>query len=437
MKEVLNKAVGTRLAASTPIKYTFLPFPFSLSPWPSHFFFLYFYRNVRHTLWPFTHRELEPSIPSTSLLLTTGTKQSNHTNQPYDPIVKMGKAGRFACIFLPMVLTLCSLVFQILVGLGGTNANDSTLSNIYFLKINTTALANNPAFTDTPANASSDIQTTKDGKLEIRNLYTISLWNYCSGDGGAVASSVIAGGQQNATEIDFCAPKALHFWFDPQTVWGLNTVSNASLSTNVGADKNLLLDDAFSKTLSTYEYIATHWLSTLYILAIVCTALEVVVGIGGLFSRFGSLVTSIVSIITNILVTASASLITATYFTFSAAGNTALNSQYGLEFSIGSSIFIYLWLAVACAIVSGIFWGFSSCCVSGKSREPAFKRGGFERVPHSYERVQEPTGYVGAGGAPYNAPYGQPGYGQQSGTIPLQNVGGKQGAYEPFRHEQV
>ncbi|MCJ1359007.1 MAG: hypothetical protein MMC33_009007 [Icmadophila ericetorum] len=351
----------------------------------------------------------------------------------------MGKGGRFACIFLPMVLTIASLCFQILIGLGGTNSKDSALSNIYFVKINTTSLANNPAFTNLPAVAGSGVQTTSDGKIEIRNEYTISLWNYCSGNGTAVTKSFISAGSETASEIDFCTPKAVHFWFDPETVWGLNTTLNSSVGLDVGTDKNILFDGAFNDTLKTYKYIATHWISTLYIIAIFCTALEILVGIGGLFSRLGSLFTSIISLVTNTFLIASASLITATYIPFTAAANTALKSQYGLEFEVGSSAFIFLWLSVACAIVSGILWGFSTCCVSGKSREPVFKRGapfGGERAPHSYERVHEPTGYAGAAGVPYNAPYGQPAYEQQSGTIPLQNVGSS-GAYEPFRHGQV
>ena len=47
----------------------------------------------------------------------------------------MGKAGRFACIFVPMALTLASLICIILVGLGGTNKSSSTLSNLYFFKV--------------------------------------------------------------------------------------------------------------------------------------------------------------------------------------------------------------------------------------------------------------------------------------------------------------
>ena len=53
----------------------------------------------------------------------------------------MGKAGRLACIFLPMVLTIISLILLIVVGIGGWNRNDSNLSSLYFFKV---SLGNNP-----------------------------------------------------------------------------------------------------------------------------------------------------------------------------------------------------------------------------------------------------------------------------------------------------
>ena len=47
----------------------------------------------------------------------------------------MGKAGRIACIAVPMVLTVISLVLLIVVGIGGWNKNDSNLSSLYFFKV--------------------------------------------------------------------------------------------------------------------------------------------------------------------------------------------------------------------------------------------------------------------------------------------------------------
>jgi hypothetical protein len=53
----------------------------------------------------------------------------------------MGKAGRFACIFTPMLLTLASLICIVLVGLGGTNKNMAAFDSLYFFKVSVCPIA--------------------------------------------------------------------------------------------------------------------------------------------------------------------------------------------------------------------------------------------------------------------------------------------------------
>ena len=50
--------------------------------------------------------------------------------------VTMGKAGRFACIIVPFLLTLASLLCIILTFAAGQDkGKPSTLSNLYFMKV--------------------------------------------------------------------------------------------------------------------------------------------------------------------------------------------------------------------------------------------------------------------------------------------------------------
>ncbi|MCJ1406813.1 hypothetical protein MMC19_000883 [Ptychographa xylographoides] len=316
----------------------------------------------------------------------------------------MGKAGRFVCVFIPMVLTIASLIFQIMVGLGGTNANNSYLSNIYFLQANTTAAAHNSSLINMPANNQTDpLDKTASGKIIFENFYAIGLWGYCAGSGANTTSSVLAVGQSTARSVDFCTAKQLHFAFDPATVWGLNSTM-----------ANNLFDKDLQNTLTWYAQTASKWISTLYIIAVVATAVEILIGIGGLFSRLGSLFTTLASVVTSIFLWSFAILATATYVGLGGAFNVALK-QYGITFYIGTTMFIYMWLAVACSLVSGIFWAFSCCCCSGRSREPAYNKAAMaERTPYTYERV--------------DGPYAQ------NHAAPLNNVGGRPTAYEPFRH---
>lgn len=47
----------------------------------------------------------------------------------------MGKAGRVACIGLPYLLTIGSLVALIFAGIGSTDADSSTINKIYFMRV--------------------------------------------------------------------------------------------------------------------------------------------------------------------------------------------------------------------------------------------------------------------------------------------------------------
>jgi hypothetical protein len=73
------------------------------------------------------------------------------------------------------------------------------------------------------------------------------------------------------------------FSFDPVTVWGLN-------ETGIGN----LMPDNLQKGLDVYRKVS-KWMFVAYIIAIVTTAVELLVGISAIFSRIGSCITSLVS----------------------------------------------------------------------------------------------------------------------------------------------
>lgn len=53
----------------------------------------------------------------------------------------MGKAGRFACIFIPMGLTIASLVALVFVFLAQREANNNTTNTLYFFRVSALATA--------------------------------------------------------------------------------------------------------------------------------------------------------------------------------------------------------------------------------------------------------------------------------------------------------
>ena len=328
----------------------------------------------------------------------------------------MGKAGRFACIFLPMAATIMSLVSLIIVGMGGTNKNSSALNNLYFFRANTSDIAVNGSLTDNlPHNDFTDAILGKVSNdvaqeaLNIKDLYHVSLWNYCSGDFQKNSS----GGMND--HITYCSPRQKQYWFNPVDVWHLN---------------NSVTDRYFSKELrdglNVYHSVA-KWMYIAYIIAVVTTAAEILVGFTALFSRLGSLATTIVSSISSIFTIAFALTSTILYATLTGVFNNALK-QYHIHGSMGRTIYVWVWLSVLFSWIAGIFWLFSSCCCSGRSdRIKGYsdgrrgRWGGKKEAPYTYERMPSPQ------------PGFHPAHGAQGG-VPMDNMQpGRHTAYEPYR----
>ena len=106
--------------------------------------------------------------------------------------------------------------------------------------------------------------------LQLEDFYTVGLWNYCWGDEQPDGKHVVKG----------CSPRKNSFWFDPVEVWKLNQTG--------------LFDDKMEKALNATRKFA-GWMFASYMIAIVLTVAEFLVGLAAIFSRWGSLVTTIVS----------------------------------------------------------------------------------------------------------------------------------------------
>ncbi|KAI4250197.1 MAG: hypothetical protein L6R40_000369 [Gallowayella cf. fulva] len=324
----------------------------------------------------------------------------------------MGKAGRFACIGLPMSLTIASLVCLIIVGLGGTNKNNSSLNDLYFFRANTTDINVTPNDVNIPKNPLTDailnqtVDTAKNA-LDIKDFYHVSLWNYCAGDF-----------DNGKDKVTYCSPRKNQFWFNPVEVWGLN---------NTGVDK--LFSKELRAGLDAYQK-AAKWMFIAYVVAVVATIVEIFVGIFALFSRLGSLATTIVSTVSSFFLIAFALTATILYATLMGSFNNAVK-KYNIHGSLGHNMFVVLWLAVAFSFGAGLFWLISSCCCSGRSNR--IKYGDESGRKGKYERVDSPYGHR-EGPAHFQS---GPGYQAPHHGVPLDNVGSKPTAYEPYRTANV
>ena len=365
----------------------------------------------------------------------------------------MGKAGRFACIFTPMVLTIGALVCLVLVGLGGTNKNNDFYNDFYFFRANTSDITVSPSdLGNLPSNPLTDSivnETTSAvaSALGIYDFYHISLWNYCAGNFTSSESKNSSATPSQVDNVTYCSPHTNAFWFNPVEVWNLN---------NTGVDH--FFSKELKAGLNTYHTVS-KWMFIAYVVALISTIVEILVGFLALFSRLGSLATTIVSTISSLFILAFALTSTILYGTLAGSFNTALN-KYNVHGSLGHNIYVITWLGTAFSLGAGFFWLLSSCCCSGRSdrikgytdesanvagsgkKGSKFGKGGWGK-PYQYNRVESPVrGGLSYGepthGYPTHSPqpsvggYGHPQAGPQGGT----EYGrvGRVESYEPFRH---
>jgi len=298
----------------------------------------------------------------------------------------MGKAGRIACIFTPYVLTAASLICLIFVGLGSTNSSSSTLNKIYFLRADFSDF--NTTLDSSALDKIIGLAEEYDGnvtklfleeleqareKLYLKDFYDIGLWNYCYGNKTS----------DGDYEVTHCTKPQSEFYFDPVTVWNLNNITVDGV--------HAVLPSKLQDGINTYRTVA-KWMFIGYCIAGGLTALELLVGLLAIFSRLGSLVTSLVSGASFIFT--AAATITATALSAIIVGvfDSSLE-HFGAHSSLGANMLAATWLAVVFSAGSTLFWLFSSCCCSGRSPYHGDRRGRFrEKYPYNYDPVQAPYG---------------------------------------------
>ncbi|KAK5113628.1 hypothetical protein LTR62_003255 [Meristemomyces frigidus] len=391
----------------------------------------------------------------------------------------MGKAGRIACITIPWALTVAGFLCLILIETSGWN--NGTAGQYYFVQANFSSLdlsSANPAANTTTLTAALELAQTAH---ILEKIYRVHLWNYC------------ASGEDNGSGAK-CADKQAYFYFDPVAVWGLNGTNATSDSSSAAESilwaelnsaknsaeglENKLLGKSGKEALDAYRKVA-KWMFIAYEVSFWTTLATIVCGVLAIFSRWGSFLTWLFSLVrplphplTHLLLicddyaaNANETSQISTFFTFAAVLTStalfgalvgaleALLHPYGIKLSLGTHALILTWLAVAFSLAATLFWLFSTCCCLGRSNphhrsnkgglwnaEPKGQgygefgrgRGGKMQVQKTgggYERVGSP--YLGAGG-------------EEGDRVPLQQYPQKPagytapqqegGAFEPFRH---
>ncbi|EKV08089.1 Integral membrane protein [Penicillium digitatum] len=344
----------------------------------------------------------------------------------------MGKAGRAACIFTPYALTIASLICIVLVGLGCTKASSSTLNNLYFIRLDLSNISSGSALsseitdrlkdagiTDVTADEISATIKSLQDDAHIADFYDIGLWGYCEGNSTKTTDTVSS-----------CTDPKAQFYFNPASVLG---VSETQLEKELG--------NSMKRIMKVYKAVS-KWMFIAYIVAFIATCVQVLLGIFAIFSRWGSCVTTIVSIV-SFLFTLGASLTSTIMFSIAKGSLRAALKVYSVNVALGKNIYVATWLAVAFSLGATIFWLLSTCCCSGRSpysrKDRHNTRGGVtaEKAPYTYEPIgaaHPPFGTQGPHVPQHGYSTSYPPPPAHHNDIPMTHNNQESSAYEPYRH---
>ncbi|KAL5331543.1 hypothetical protein ACEPPN_001077 [Leptodophora sp. 'Broadleaf-Isolate-01'] len=264
-------------------------------------------------------------------------------------------AGRLVCVVVPYGLTFASLICLLIVILAGITDKSLDIFEIKTqnLSISSSSLENlvdlakrAPMLSDSlsaltvgsispNADASSNI-TALD--LGLADSDRVSLWNYCA----------ITGSNTTCTKAEFN-------WADTT----LNTSSIESIASSL-TGITVSLPSELKTALKSFKMVS-KFTQMAYLMAVFSCLIEMIVGIFGFCSRFGSCATFMNSFMT-ILSLVIASVLATVQSHLVVAAVKATVSSYGLKCSVNTTFLATTWLAVAFGIAAGIFWLVTICC---------------------------------------------------------------------------
>lgn len=343
--------------------------------------------------------------------------------------------GRALCVSLPFILTAISLVTLLIVGLAGVTGSNISLFevvpkdlSISLADLQSLTVKKQLSAANLPINVRGDLTEVRStissaidaasninitaAQLNLADKYNFYLWNFVEVRGNVTTKT--------APRFDYAS-----------------NFTNTSSITNLAAGTGLTISipGAVQSGLSTFANLI-KWTQVVFIIAGVATIITILVGIVAFFSRIGSCITWIMSAISTAAIVSFATLATITSTSVVGILNSAAGS-YGVHSSVNTSWLVIIWIGVAAAIASGLFWLFTICCCassSGRSGKRHSRGGDSEKVigGKGYQPVHDPfrnEPYVGQQSGIYN---------QQQYAIPMNNVKTSRAqAYEPYAHHAV
>ncbi|KAK3719538.1 hypothetical protein LTR37_004396 [Vermiconidia calcicola] len=362
----------------------------------------------------------------------------------------MGKGARAACIAVPWLATVASLICLLLIELAGWNKG--TLPSYYFMKVD---------FTNLDVSQASDLANTTTLTIALQqaqqsdaleDIYKIHLWNYCEESSD----------DSNGDTLAYCSDRKAGFVFNLVDIWHLNETTAAGtphrpseienpvaaaagrLQDNAEVLEQELLGDSGKNAYEAYKKVARAMFA-LYAISFWTTVATIVLAVFAIFSRLGSFLTWIVSLASSVITLAAVATSTALYIALTVSLR-GIFDPYNVHVQLGRNAMTVSWLSVVFSWFATLFWLFSVCCCSGRSNpHHRSNKGGLWTAEPKGQGYGDfggrgrgiPVAKTGGGYERVASPYLGHAENERGDRVPLTDYPqqtGRSGAYEPYRN---
>lgn len=247
------------------------------------------------------------------------------------------------------------------------------------------AISNNPDLANTIGNVANGGNLTA-ADLGLFDLYDVGLWGYCY---------TPKNGSRACTKSQFN-------WAEKELNTTTRQLDDLILIANTAGGQNVTLPKEISDAINTFSTV-TRWTEVVFIIAFIALGVELLFGIFANCTRVFSCITALVAAFATVAVCSAAALATATSAIVVGAVE-ASAKFYGVSASLNTRFLATVWIAAAFAIAAGFFWMFTCCCCAPdhSSRRRSYRDSSHEKlIPGGASGPYQPvpggnTAYAGA-----------------------------------------
>jgi len=234
-----------------------------------------------------------------------------------------------------------SVIFLIIVEVANTSPG-KVRSSIYFIRLDLSQIV--PASIPDSGFLNTFAQT-----VGLHDFYQVGLWNFCEG--------YVADGITNCSK-----PKAL-YWFNPFEI----------IVSELFAGATIALPADITNVLKLLK-LASQWMFGLFLTGTVTEFVMIFITPLAIYSRWASLTVAPLTFLAALCTTIATVLATALFLIFKKAASS--QSDLNIGATIGTKIFVFMWIATAFAILAFLIqMGLCCCCASRRDVKKGTKKG--------------------------------------------------------------